>query len=377
MTPLPLVGVVGASGAVGSAAARALHASGEVRLRLGGRRPEPLDDLARELGGDAQVATADVRDAASLAVFSAGCDVVLGCAGPSYALGDRVARAALAAGADHVDVTGDEAVRTALAGDPLPARRRVVVSAGLLPGLSALLPRWLAARHGLHALRAYAGGLERCTPAAAGDLLLSLPGAGDAAAVFGTPGAAWRAGRVEPRALRSRDGHVAPHFDEPGFVQPFLTREAQRLAPDLGVTDLEWYAVHVGRRVREVLTAAAGAPVADLETTAHTLRRAADLDLAGRSPWYLLVLEATDADGGRRTLVLRTPDSYRLTGHVAAWTTREVLGGRVPTGVHHAADVLDPARAVDALLSDGDAATLREVVGTGGPVRHEVETGVL
>ena len=39
---------------------------------------------------------------------------------------------------------------------------------------------------------------------------------------------------------------------------------------------------------------------------------------------------------------------YRTTGHVGAWTALEVLEGRVPRGVHHAADVLDPEPAVAA-----------------------------
>ncbi|MGW9350731.1 saccharopine dehydrogenase NADP-binding domain-containing protein [Nocardiopsis flavescens] len=373
----PLIGVVGASGAVGAPAARFLRALGHARLRLGGRRPGPLDALARELGPGAEAVPADVHDPASLARFCAGCAVVLNCAGPSYALVDRVALAALAAGADYVDVTGDEPVVAALTGSPLLEGRTAVVSAGLLPGLSALLPRRAAARHGLTRLRAHAGGLERCTEAAAGDLLLSLPGAADASAVFGTPLAAWRDGAVEPRALRAADGVRAPHFPLPGFVQPFLTEEVRRLARDLGLREAEWSNVHLGARTRTLLSSLAGRPVADLPGAAADLRGAADLDLAGREPFYLLVLELRDGRGRDTTLVLRTADGYRTTGRVGAWTALEVLRGRVPRGVAHAADVLDPAAAVAALFADPLTGSLKEYEGAFGPAGAAVEEGAL
>ncbi|MDE3722953.1 saccharopine dehydrogenase NADP-binding domain-containing protein [Nocardiopsis sp. N85] len=372
---LPLIGVVGASGAVGAPAARFLHALGHSRLRLGGRRPDPLAALAEELGARARVVDADSPD--SLAAFCAGCDVVLNCAGPSYALVDRVAVAALAAGADYVDVTGDEPVRAALTGTPALEGRVAVVSAGLLPGLSALLPRMVAARDGLTRLRAHAGGLERCTEAAAGDLLLSLPGAADEAAVFGTPLAAWHRGRLAPRALRVADAVQVPHFSAPGFVQPFLTGEAHRLAADLGLTELEWYNVHLGERSRALLSSMAGRPVADLPGAVAALRRAADLDLAGRDPHYLLVMDLADGRGGERTLVLRTSDGYRTTGHVGAWTALEVAAGRVPSGVHHAADVLDPERAVAELFAHPGTGSLREYENTARHGAPGVEEGVL
>ncbi|MFV2198407.1 saccharopine dehydrogenase NADP-binding domain-containing protein [Nocardiopsis sp. LOL_012] len=366
-----LVGVVGASGAVGAPAVRFLRTLGHPRLRLGGRRPEPLRALAREPGARAETVRVDIHDDSSLADFCRGCDLVLNCAGPSYALVDRVALAALAAGADYVDVTGDEPVRAALTGSPLLRGRTAVVSAGLLPGLSALLPRRTAARHGLVRLRAHAGGLERCTEAAAGDLLLSLPGAADQDAVFGTPLAAWRGGRAAPRALRAADAVRAPHFPTPGFVQPFLTEEVRRLAADLALGEAEWFNVHLGERSRTLLSSLAGRPLADLAGAAAALRRAAALDLAGREPFYLLVLETADARGRERTLVLRTADGYRTTGHVGAWTVHEVLEGRIPRGVHHAADVLDPERSVTALFADPGTGTLREYEGAFAGSAHE------
>lgn len=56
--------VTGASGGIGSAIARALHAQGAV-VALSGTRREALDALAAELGERAHVCPADLRDAAA------------------------------------------------------------------------------------------------------------------------------------------------------------------------------------------------------------------------------------------------------------------------------------------------------------------------
>ncbi|GAA1072844.1 saccharopine dehydrogenase NADP-binding domain-containing protein [Nocardiopsis composta] len=369
------IGVVGASGAVGEAAARWLHALGRTRLRLGGRRSAPLAALAAELGDGAEAVPVDADSPESVRAFSSGCRVVLNCAGPSYRIADRVARAALPTGADYVDVTGDTPVHDGLSGSAEMRRRTAVLSAGVLPGLSALLVRWYAAEHGLERMAGYAGGLERCTEAAAGDLLLSLPGAADPAAVFGEPLAAWRDGAVAPRALRAADGAHAPGFPGPAFVQPFLTGEARRLAAALGLRELEWYGVHPGEHARAVLAGAAGRPLTDPAAAAARLRRAADLDLAGRTPYYRLVYLLTGPSGRRHTMIARFADSYRATGRVGAHTADALARGELPPGVHHAADVLDPAAAVAGLFADPGTGTLRLLDGV--PGAEPAEEGAL
>jgi hypothetical protein len=47
--------------------------------------------------------------------------------------------------------------------------------------------------------------------------------------------------------------------------------------------------------------------------------------------------------------VLRGSDTYELTGTVAAVAATAVLTGRVPGGVHYAAEVLDPGPVVERL----------------------------
>ncbi|HYZ56671.1 MAG TPA: NAD-dependent dehydratase, partial [Streptosporangiaceae bacterium] len=192
------------------------------------------------------------------------------------------------------------------------------------------------------------------TPAAAADLLLSLPSAGGSAE-HGESLAAWRAGARRSGALRAGSVTGLDHFPGTVFRQPFLTVEADRLAARLGLSELDWYNVYPGDRVRAVLAGAVGADLSDPEVfaaAASRLRTAAEVDLAGRTPYYRLAFRMSTA-GDRRDLVVELADSYRTTGWMGAQAVRAVLAGQVPSGVHFAADVLDPAATVTALHRSG------------------------
>jgi hypothetical protein len=342
-----LIGLLGATGRVGTAAARAL-APGHP-LRLGGRREGALRALAGELGPAVGVRVLDLDDDGALDAFCAGTRVVLHCAAPAFGIGDRVARAAARAGAGYVDVSGDALLHRQLQDGPAP--RVGVLGAGVIPGLSALLPRWLAGRTGgITRLVGYAGGVEPCSPGVARDMLLSLSTGGPEGAGFGEPLAAWRGGRRVSRALRAEEDATAPLFPGRVALQPFLAAEAERLARAEGIDTLEWCNVHPGPAVRATMRRL---PALDPERAVTELVRAADLDLAGRTPYHLLVLVADDPDGGRHTAVLRSPDSYALTGVVAALATAAAAAGRVGPGVHYACDALDPAEVLDGVQRAG------------------------
>ncbi|MWJ80672.1 dehydrogenase, partial [Clavibacter michiganensis subsp. michiganensis] len=116
-----MIAVIGASGAVGRPAVLALRAASDEPLRLGGRREAPLRELADEVGGRVETVTVDLMDDDALARFCRGADVVVHCAAPAFAFGDRIAAAALEAGADYVDVCGEEPVRAGLVARGLAA----------------------------------------------------------------------------------------------------------------------------------------------------------------------------------------------------------------------------------------------------------------
>ncbi|MFG3438524.1 saccharopine dehydrogenase NADP-binding domain-containing protein [Nonomuraea sp. NPDC047897] len=354
------VGVLGCTGAIGGALARRLHEAGIGPLRLGGRDLTRVRAVAASLatgppgpGRGVESVEVDVADADAPAAFCAGCRVVVNCAGPSARILDTVARAALAAGAAYVDVAGDLIDRAplhALAGDGA-GDGVVVLGAGMMPGLSALLPRYLAAGAGrVERLVAYVGGLDPFTPAAARDYVASLAGG------HGTPLAAWRRDGPVRGALRPARGVRVAGWPGRVSVYPYLAAETERLARTLGIAEVDWWTVFDGDRTLDAL---ARAGEAEPDRTAETLVRASRLDAFGREPYFQMVFELT-GDGGGRTLVARTGRSHELSAAVAAAATAAVLRGQVPAGVHEAGDVLSPQEVFRRL--DDDPALTRLAV---------------
>ncbi|NBE99313.1 hypothetical protein FE391_16595 [Nonomuraea sp. KC401] len=342
-----MIGVLGGYGTVG--ATTALLLTGRAgNVRIGGRDGAAARKFVVDaLDGDGEAWQVDAFDPDGLARFCRGCRIVVNCAGPSYLLRDRVARAAFAAGADYVDAAGDAAALSATGG------RTGVISAGMLPGLTGLLARHLAALASPHGgpaerLDVYTGGLDRLTPAAAGDFLLA--GQEEQGAAL----AGWRDGGKVARALTPAHDVELPYFPGPVTAYPYLSVEAERVAAELGLAEARWYNVMTGDRVL------AGASTA---TSAAELARVAELELAGRTPYYVLLFQLTGAHG-TSTLVVRTADSYALTAAVTAHAARAVLAGDVPAGLHHADAVLDPAR----VLADLEGVATAEITDAVAPI---------
>ncbi|RMI28209.1 hypothetical protein EBN03_31350 [Nocardia stercoris] len=367
--------MVGASGRVGRAAVEMLAELGGVRLRLGGRNPELLAATAGELG--AEVRHVDIDDPPALAEFCRGARVVLNCAGPSYLFKERVALAAVAVGADYVDVSGDDPAYAALAG--LDLGTAAVLSAGMLPGAANLVVRWAAglAFDRVFRLVAQVGGLERFTPIAAQDLVLSVFDVPDGA-WYGESLAAWRGGRRASRALLPVSGVGVPYFPGTVSLQPYLSTGCERVGAVLDLTELDWYTVSGGTRLSTALSTQRGLPAAQrpaLTAAAQEIRAAAELDLAGRDPYHLLVFHlAGERDGHatERTAVLRASDSYRLTSATAALAVRALIDETIGPGVHFIDTVLDPAWFVAGLERLGAIDFVHLVDGAPGVVEEGV-----
>ncbi|MBM7412544.1 hypothetical protein JOE38_002367 [Clavibacter michiganensis] len=381
-----MIAVIGASGAVGRPAVLALRALSDEPLRLGGRREAPLRELADEAGGEVETVTVDLMDDDALARFCRGADVVVHCAAPAFAFGDRIAAAAHEAGADYVDVCGEEPVRAGLVARGLADvavrdGRRAVVSTGVVPGLSGLLPR-LAAQglRGPLRLRGWVGGVEACSPGVALDVPLSLAAGGPGSTAYGTPLAAWSGGRRVERALRAEEDATAPFFAGRVALQPYLSAETERIARGTGFAEAEWWNVHPGPAVRDALNRLPALLAGDDGATAaaDALIRAGDLDLLGTRPFHVLAVSVrgTDAEGVtvERAIVLHSDDSYVLAGHLAAITVREIRAGTVPAGVGFAHDVLDPQRVLDLVAASGASTVTRiDDAGDAGDAGEMVE----
>lgn len=358
------VAVLGGYGGVGLETVRLLRGMlPGTPIRVGGRRADAAADVvSRELAGGGEAVAVDLWDDAALTAFCAGARVVVNCAGPSYRVLDRVARAAFAAGADYVDPGGDVPVHRRLR-EPgaLPPGRVAVLDAGLMPGLTSILPRWLARGGRPRALTAYVGLVDRLTPAGAAEYLLTLGGE------HGEAQAAWRDGARASRVLSAQSDVDLPFFPRGVNLYPYLSLETERLATDLGLRQVDWYNVfdgggHMLAALGRLQGAMAGE--GDLAAAAAELCAAAELDIFGRSPYQVLLFRLEDEGGGDRSLLLRGTDTYALTGAVAALATRRACGGEIPPGLHWAEQAL-PGDEVAGWLRGLPAVTAVETLDSG------------
>jgi hypothetical protein len=326
------VGVLGGYGSVGRETVAQLRAWGVDPVLVAGRDPVRADVVA------------DVTDAAGLERLCGSLCLLVNCTGSAPEDRARVAGAAAAAGVAYVDPGGDEPLHELLSGRD--HGRPVVLSAGMLPGLTGLLPRRLGARPGGR-LVCYVGGQDRFSLAGAADYLAAVQGS------TGRAFAVWRNGsRVERAGVPPFEGDV-PHFPKPADAVPFLSPEMERLARDLGLAELVSYTVFPGRRLRATLAATRTDAV-----DAEAVVRASELDLFGRTRYQRLVFQRRD-DPAWPTMVLSGRGSSELTGATAALTALAVLGGAVPPGLHFAAEILDPAEATARLATAGAVTGLR------------------
>ncbi|MGO3531096.1 saccharopine dehydrogenase NADP-binding domain-containing protein [Pseudomonas helleri] len=339
-----LIGVLGASGDVGVASAQALLSLGLQDLRLGGRDAHNgarCLALLQQQWPEARLqwTAVDFNDTPALARFVRGCDVLLNCAGPAWRVADRVAQAALNADAHYVDAAGDIQL------DPALWRgRSAVLGAGLQPGLTGLLPRWLALQGFTRVLglNSYFGLRDHFTAVAADDFLQG--------AVDGTsePLAAWHNGRCS-RALRRRRDVLLPCFPGPVHVLPYLNREGERLARDLRLETGQWFNVMTDGHVLKVLDQAHSLSRAE---AVQRLCTASQLDLSGQPSFVTLLLQLDglcDDQAYTRSLVVSGAGNAPLTGAMAAVTVVSVLEGEIRPGCHDAAYALPPAASLERL----------------------------
>ncbi|GAB4588356.1 saccharopine dehydrogenase NADP-binding domain-containing protein [Nocardia sp. IFM 10818] len=341
------IGLLGGYGAVGALIAERLHKRAAGELSIAGRDPAAGRALITDvLGGAGEFTELDLFDAAALARFCARCDVVVNCAGPTRLILDRVAVAARGVGVPYIDIGGDHPVHDRLDGD---TQWCAVLSAGMIPGLTGLLPRYLARGcDAVESLTVYHGARDSFGYSSAYDYVVGIRSGDD------TPLAAWRGGPRED-AVRRRIDLRLPHFPEPVTAQPYLSPEARRTATDLRIASGTWYSVLDGERLPLVLQQVPGVAAAEIGAMAEQVRRAAEFDALGRTRHATMLFQLDGSNAGRavtRSLVLRAEGATTLVAAAAVPAILAMTAGEIDPGVHFAAEVLAPVRVVDDLSAD-------------------------
>ncbi len=140
---------------------------------------------------------------------------------------------------------------------------------------------------------------------------------------------------------------------------PYLTTEAQSLGGLPGVAEVRAYNVFASDRLTLAMTHAWAQLSASPDHTelAPFIPSIVDATIADEDEFgsFYVMLFTAAAPGhprGTTRVVLRAEDSYGLSGAVVALATEHILDGRVPPGVHLAAEALDPTYTVERLRDD-------------------------
>ena len=369
------IAVFGATGVVGRRVCEALAQMGAA-IRLVGRRPDALDELARALPvGAAHAAHAAGLDPAALARAFAGARVVVNAAGPLRDTAEPVLGAALAAGAHYVDVGGEQAVLRAVYERHESAVRRAglvaLPGAGLDAAIGDLAVAWaaeqLAARDG-----GDRGDTVRADPAprlaearplddiavtyAFDDLALS---AGSQRALFGAIGAralVWRRDRWEPaRAGDHRRINPGPALGG--------ERDAVGYAAGAVITIPRHIAAHrVASYVSTTRSPTAAIALRVIARALPLLPRGAGELLAPYAPpdadygaTRLAVVAQARRGFSAAQVVVRGQDLYRTTAVVVAWSAHRLAErGAGPTGMCAPGELFRAEPALRAIASAAD-----------------------
>jgi hypothetical protein len=340
-----MIGIIGGYGGVGLHAARFFNQWGQCSLRIGGRNPETARlNFVREFPL-AEWVKVDIEDDRSTAAFLDGCELAVNCAGPSYRTAARVARICLAQGRRLIDAGLDQTMGTLRTTSP---GATILYAAGATPGLSGLLPRWLAKSFDQVAtLLYYTGALDRFTATAAVDYLAGVSGPNN------LPLAAWKDGARRLTALVKKPGTVLPFFPRAVNLYPYLDAEAEMVAAALALQDGEWYLAIDGERVAAALETIRPQFSDDPFGAVKRLCAATELEAAGRRRYQNFMIQLSGRKNGAlvtRTLVLQAESPAVLTGTVAAAAGIAVLEGSIPSGVRTLAEIPDPDVLMDRLM---------------------------
>lgn len=144
------IGILGATGLVGSSVLSALQGKGYALL-IGARNQYKLQCLKEEFSTEnIEIIQMDVFIPKQVEMFCSQCDVVINCTSPASIVGTRIVRECIKQGNDYIDPFGEGDVEKyivdnkSMIGDK---KTRIILSSGTYPGLSEALFKYVAEIH--------------------------------------------------------------------------------------------------------------------------------------------------------------------------------------------------------------------------------------
>lgn len=347
--------VYGSYGYTGSLIARRVVAA-DASLTIAGRRTEPLEQQATELGVDHRVFS--LEHPAIVEAQLADTDAVLNCAGPFSATADPLVDACLETGTDYLDIAGRIQILEAAAlrdDDAEQAGITVLPAVGFdaVPTdcLAAILAEEVPSPE---RLTMALDGLGTFSPGTVKSIIESLDWSGavrEDGKIRSVP-VAWKT-RTFEFGVEEKTGVTVPW----GTVSTaYYSTSIENIETYATVPDV---AAKVMRRVRPLT------PLLSSSLLRRLLVPVVDRVVSGPTPderaqnTNRIWAEVTNDDGNRAVAQLTTPDTYELTAATAVESARRVLAGDVEPGFQTPASAFDADYVTE---FDGVTLTLEESV---------------
>ena len=302
---MKVVGVIGYSGVIGSITCDYLDKYATV---IKGSR-STVDNGKNQF-------RVDVDDEKSLEFFCSMCDLIINCAGPSYLIKDKVAKAAALSQKPYIDAFGcGKTIELCKANGGMN-----IIGVGFIPGISGMIVKELA-QGGFDdcSYELYHGGEEMGGKAALMDIVKS------SLEQYIKPGYCMEDGELR----KHNDFDVYEYeedFDRPIIKKLCFTEEDQQLANIIGIKNLKDIQVHsddFSPKMIETLC------LDELEGKGNDLayEKAVEMQtkyMEGRTPWFCIKGVRKNQDG-RETIIIKGNNSSYLTGLTLGICARKVL----------------------------------------------------
>ena len=277
-----MIGILGAYGAVGIWATRFIRNNSDYRLRIGGRNIEKAPSELRSEWNDAEWVKVDVSNKESVERFMDGCEIVLDCAKLSESQTTQMDEIAENKKVPilHLGIAGFRRKDSGVA---------IAYGAGCIPGLSGLIPQYLAKKFDhVNSLEFYYGGLGAFSYTAANDFIDSLHNSNNRTMVY------WKNGEILPFVPSSNDySEDLKSVISINKMFPFFDGEAEAVTRKMNLDEARFHMCLSGQRMIEIMNSARHQYKQNPDETIKKLCTASKLDTFGikENTFYLCVME--------------------------------------------------------------------------------------
>jgi len=317
-----MIGILGAYGNIGIWATRFIKANSTQNIRIGGRNIDKVAPEIHEEFAEANWIKVDVSNKDSVERFINGCDCILDCTKISENDALQIDDIASIANIPvvHLGIVGYRKDKSTAP---------IIYGAGSIPGLSGLIPQYLAQHFdAVEKCDFYYGGIGSFSYTAARDYMEGIFESSNHSMTY------WKDGELQPfTPTPTRPTEVLESFLGTFKSFPYFDEESAAVVQKIGFKEARFQMCLGGERTLRVLDSARSQYKQNPEKTIEDICRSTQLDCFGKSENAIFVCNIDGSANGntcQKQLLISGPAPSQLTGSVAGATTITILEKELP-----------------------------------------------